>query len=373
MTCGDPHWYPRHNVLPALEATILFSTRLRPVVVAFAVIALALAALPARADTAGDLQAAKQRADAAQAELDRVAQLWQDAEAQLARAQDQEAAARARIAQLEDELAGARRQLNERAAALYIAGGSQPFLALLTSSSIADATDRLQYATALAQQDADLATAVAAQAQELSWQQAQLADAVSAQASAAASLKTQTDAIQSQVADYDARVQDLQQRLAAEQAAASTPSAGPITTTGGGAPPPVSGSGWLQTCPVNGPSSFVDSFGDPRSGGRTHQGIDMIAAYGTPVVAVDSGTVHRTSSSTGGYGTVIFHDGGADWTFYTHFSSYAGPGEGSHVSAGETIGLVGSTGDTSVNHLHFEYHPGGGSAVDPYAALAAIC
>jgi len=70
---------------------------------------------------------------------------------------------------------------------------------------------------------------------------------------------------------------------------------------------------------------------------------------------------------------VVFHDGSADWTFYTHFSSYAGPSDGGHVSAGETIGLVGATGDTTVNHLHFEYHPGGGAAVDPYAALLGVC
>lgn len=334
-------------------------------------LALAVAALPASADTASDLETAKQQADAARADLDRVVQQWQDAEAQLAQAQDAADAAAARIAELQDALAGARRELNARATELYMAGASQPVLALITSSSLTEATDRLQYASALAQQDTDLAARVSVQSQELAWQQDRLQTAIGQRTSALASLQQQEAIIRTKVSELDARAQELQRQLDAQQAATS-PSPG-TPPSGSGDPAPVSGSGWLQTCPVNGPTSFVDSFGDPRPGGRTHQGIDLIAAFGTPVVAVHAGTVHRTSSSTGGYGTVVFHDGSADWTFYTHFSSYTGPGEGSHVSAGEAIGLVGSTGDTSVNHLHFEYHPGGGAAVDPYTALLGVC
>ena len=85
-----------------------------------------------------------------------------------------------------------------------------------------------------------------------------------------------------------------------------------------------------------------------------------------------SGTVHRTGSSIGGLGVVVFHDGSSDWTFYTHFDSYGAYGEGSHVSAGSTIGYVGNTG-TTVYHLHFEYHPGGGAAINPYTALLGVC
>ncbi len=132
----------------------------------------------------------------------------------------------------------------------------------------------------------------------------------------------------------------------------------------------ITGSGAIQTCPVAGPNSFVDSFGWPRPGGRTHQGIDLIAAYGTPIVAVAPGNARSASSVLGGLGVVVEHDSGGDWTFYAHLSSYAAMG---HVSAGTVIGYVGSTGDTSVNHLHFEYHPNGGAAVNPYSALVAVC
>ncbi|MEO8476029.1 MAG: peptidoglycan DD-metalloendopeptidase family protein [Actinomycetota bacterium] len=338
-----------------------------------AALAIAVVAVPANADTSSQLDAAKRESAAAQAELDRVAQLWQEAEAKLAVSQDDAEAARARIADLEGRLGAVQVRLNDRAAALYMAGGDPTVMALITSGSVSDVADRLQFASAVAQGDADLATAVSVQTQELAWERERLAGAVADGRTAVASLQAQSDAIRSTVQDVQSRVGALEDQLAAEQTPSPSPGGGGHTSGGDGNPPPISGGGWLQTCPVNGSNSFVDSFGDPRSGGRSHEGIDLIAAYATPVVATHAGTVHHTSSAPGGYGTVLFHDGSADWTFYTHFSSYTGPGEGGHVNAGDTIGLVGSTGDTTVNHLHFEYHPGGGAAINPYAALLAVC
>ena len=333
----------------------------------------AAAAVPASADTASELESAQQQLESARAELDRVNQLWQDAEAQLARSQDAAEAAAARIQTLRADLASIQRELDRRAAALFITGGSPEALALLTSESVTDAVDRLEFASAVAQGDNDLATRVSVESQELEWQQELLADAVSAQTRATESLEAQQSTIQTELERYASRVEDLQAQLDAERARSpGGESGGPGDPNGGGSPPPISGTGWIQTCPVNGPTSFVDSFGDPRPGGRTHQGIDMIADLGTPVVAVHSGTVHRTGSTVGGLGIVVFHDGSSDWTFYTHLDSYASPGEGAHVSSGSTIGYVGNTG-TTVYHLHFEYHPGGGAAINPYSALLGVC
>ncbi len=132
---------------------------------------------------------------------------------------------------------------------------------------------------------------------------------------------------------------------------------------------PVTGSGAISTCPVAGPVSFVDSFGWPRPG-HSHQGIDMIAAYGTPIVAVHSGNAVQTSNSLGGLAVNVYHDWSSDFTYYAHLSSYGSSG---HVAAGQVIGYVGATGNAGVNHLHFEYHPGGGSAINPYSALVAVC
>jgi murein DD-endopeptidase MepM/ murein hydrolase activator NlpD len=125
-------------------------------------------------------------------------------------------------------------------------------------------------------------------------------------------------------------------------------------------------------CPVGGTVNFSDTWGAARSGGRQHQGTDMMAAHGTPVVANVSGQLQHKYNGLGGTSYYLHADNGD--TFYgAHLQEYVG-GE-RQVSAGEIIGRVGSTGNaqSSSPHLHFEYHPGGGSAVNPYSLLDQIC
>ncbi|MGH9116391.1 MAG: murein hydrolase activator EnvC family protein, partial [Acidimicrobiales bacterium] len=125
----------------------------------------------------------------------------------------------------------------------------------------------------------------------------------------------------------------------------------------------------LQFCPVGGATTFVDSWGDPRSGGRRHQGVDMMAAMGTPAVAPVSGVVEHRGSSLGG---LSYHLNGDDGHYYygTHLSAY---GQGGHVAAGTVIGYVGESGNASTPHLHFEIHPYGGAAVNPTPSVRAVC
>ncbi len=324
----------------------------------------ALTAIPTLAGAESKLAAARDRLDSAREELTRVTAEWQETETRLGEAQDAAAAASARIAGLQARLARIRESLNDRVAAAFMSGGSRSIGALLTSDSIEDASDRLQYTQSVVQGDADLATEVAVVAEEVRRQEALLRRAAEQEAAASNDLEAQRTEIAAKVEQLDNVVQELETELeAADERAISL--GGPAS--GGGVS--ITGTGAIQTCPVAGNNSFVDSFGWPRPGGRTHQGIDMIAAAGTPVVAVAPGNARSASSVLGGLGVVVEHDSGGDWTFYAHLSSFGATGR---VSAGTVIGYVGDTG-TTVNHLHFEYHPNGGAAVNPYSALVAVC
>lgn len=135
------------------------------------------------------------------------------------------------------------------------------------------------------------------------------------------------------------------------------------------------GAGWR--CPVAGPVSFTDTWHAPRSGGRLHEGVDLFARRGIPVVAPVDGNVEYRSNSLGG---PSFHLWGDDGTYYygTHLSGY-GPVSG-HVAAGTVVGFVGSTGNAAgtAPHLHFEIHPGRRrgdppSPTNPTGTVAAAC
>jgi len=132
------------------------------------------------------------------------------------------------------------------------------------------------------------------------------------------------------------------------------------------------GSG-AYACPVAGRRSFTDDFGDPRPGGRHHQGNDILSPRGTPIVAVIAGTIRTTYSSNGGI-SLYLHGVDGDEYFYAHNSRNVAT-TGEHVSRGEVIAYVGNTGDAAggPTHLHFERHPGGGAAVDPYRFLVRAC
>jgi murein DD-endopeptidase MepM/ murein hydrolase activator NlpD len=125
-------------------------------------------------------------------------------------------------------------------------------------------------------------------------------------------------------------------------------------------------------CPVAGPVHFTDSWGDARSGGRRHQGTDMMAAYGTPVVAPVGGVVSTSSSGAGGLTVELVGDDGNTYKGM-HLARYAGVT--GNVASGTVIGYVGSSGNARGGspHLHFQMHPGGGAPVNPYSKVAAYC
>ena len=161
-------------------------------------------------------------------------------------------------------------------------------------------------------------------------------------------------------------------RRAAEAAAEAAAGTTPSTHAAPDAPAPINGN---LACPVGNPVAFSDTWGAPRSGGRRHQGVDMMARHGTPVYAITAGKITRMNSSgLGGISLYMYGDDGNQY-YYTHLQGYADVSSGQRVAAGTLIAYVGSTGNASASapHLHFEVHPGGGSAVNPYPYAARAC
>lgn len=133
--------------------------------------------------------------------------------------------------------------------------------------------------------------------------------------------------------------------------------------------------GQLASFPVPATCKYWDTFGAPRSGGRAHQGVDIAAKSGTPIYAVQDGRISKQqkdskASLAGNAIWLKMKDG--TYYFYGHLSAFAeGVGLGSPVHAGDVIGYVGATGNAEIPHLHFEVHPWGGAAVNPYPILRA--
>ncbi len=159
----------------------------------------------------------------------------------------------------------------------------------------------------------------------------------------------------------------------AQQASAPAP-APAVTPAPAPAPappsPPPSNAGSGIVCPIAGPRAFGDTWGAGRSGGRSHEGVDMMSPAGTPLVAVESGYAQFKTTRLGGNSIWVNGNSGTRY-FYAHLSAWEGSSR--NVSQGEVIGYVGATGNTSANHLHFEVHPGGGRAVNPYPYVRAVC
>ena len=139
------------------------------------------------------------------------------------------------------------------------------------------------------------------------------------------------------------------------------------------------------TSPIDGvkASAILDTFNEARTGGKRHEATDIMTPRGTPIHAVEDGTIRKLFLSRAGGNTIYEFDPPVVYCFYyAHLDHYAeGLHEGMGVKKGDVIGYAGSTGDASANapHLHFAIFKLGpeknwwqGAAINPYPILLRL-
>lgn len=354
-------------------------------------------------DAAAEIQAARDRADTA-------AQALFDKESEIDQLEVSISSAEAELAQIEGEAEEMREGLEYQAVRQFVGAGPTNFPLLI---DLEDANDSLSagvygsIASETANVDLDdfdaVMTEVDEQRDSLESQRDDAEEATrtyaALQATAEAEVellgeieaqRLQDEAVQHEL-DEQQRQREERERLereatdeaaaAAQAAAVPAPVATPATpptptpttpTEPATVPPtpPPDDAGSNLACPIAGPRSFADTWGAPRSGGRSHEGVDMMSPGGTPLVAMEAGRVEFKTNTLGG-NTVRLYGASGTRYYYAHLSSWEGSSR--PVAKGDVIGYVGKTGNTSANHLHLQVHPGGGQAVNPYPYARRAC
>jgi murein DD-endopeptidase MepM/ murein hydrolase activator NlpD len=291
---------------------------------------------------------------AAQARLDESTRTIEALEDRLEAADHRIEEIETRVTELKKRDAKLEAEVVKRAKTLYMSGRGDMLQALFGAKTIGELSDAAEMLSQVSLDDSHVFIDLARSRAELTKLQDELLGRRTELRESFEALKKEHDRQQAMFDAVAADYESLQDRVAP-----SAPSAARIRATGG------------MFCPVGGPTSFVDSWGAPRSG-HTHQGVDMMGSYGTPLVAIVSGTITYAAYDGSG-GNMIFlsgDDGNAYWYMHNQ-ENYV---TGGHVTAGQTIASLGDTGNAAgTPHLHFEYHPGGGSAVNPYPLVASLC
>jgi murein DD-endopeptidase MepM/ murein hydrolase activator NlpD len=356
-------------------------------IVSLSVLALVtgLAATPALGTTKGDVERAcrNERAalddyEEASAAFDASETAYWAAAADVDRIQRKQEHTEGVVDAFQQQIDQAKARFERQAVEMYMqGGGSNPGLFFL-ASSLSDVITSTEFLNASSQQDADAAGDLGALEVQLGDLQVQLADTevelqdVEDERHDIMDEHEQTmEAEQAAWKRLSGTCREMQAKYEVEQARARAAAAARRGAGAAGAPAAAT-PGFL--CPSPG-SSFIDSWGAARSGGRRHKGVDMMAPRGVPLYAVASGTVYRSNSNLGGISVWLAADYGTGY-YYAHLSSW-NISNGQHVSKGDVVGYNGNTGNAAggPTHLHFEIHPGGrGSpAVNPYPTVRAAC
>ena len=379
--------YPWHRrgLIPSPNRNVAGSTRtpwetLRPVrlFVVAALVAAGLAALPSSSASGDDIDEVRARAQALTQDL-------ADAESRLGRLEQDITTAQHQTEEAEREIAGLQSQVQELAVQQYVRPTEVLFLVGedLTRQTRADASARI-----VSRGDVDALDRFQGAQEDLEAASAHLVELQADQEDAVAELEQRQDDLEVELA----RLQELErQRREAEERARQEAAAAAATAAaaadddppptdggggggggdggGGGGTPPPSGGGII--CPVQGPVAFSDTWGAARSGGREPQGRRHAGRLRHPIVAPVSGNVElRTGASVACRSTST----ATTATTTTAPTCRATPRAAPATWRRHGDRLRGRHRQRpGTPHLHFEIHPGGGSAVNPYPAIAAAC
>ncbi len=256
---------------------------------------------------------------------------------------------------LEDRAEQLRALLDERTREAYMTGMGTNILYLLTATSAADLASRLSFLEELNRRDAALVRGVERVQERLAGARETLARMRAMRELALQQLAANRRELRRKLAESRDLFAFLKERKheVLHEISAIRP---------------------FAVCPVDGPHAIADDFGirvhHPKEWGGTHihQGNDISAPLGTPIVAPFDGLAVANPNKIGGLAVEVYGEFG--FVYNAHLSRYGQLGE---VEKGDVIGYVGATGNAGGPHDHFEWHPANGDAVDPYEFLLMVC
>ncbi len=263
-----------------------------------------------------------------------------------------------KLAKTKKRLTAAKKQLNGRANSMYRREELELLTFLVGASSFEELVTRSDYLARIGKADAEAVAEVKKIKAELTEQRSELKKQRKSRAAEVSKLRSRKEKLQKRLSATEAEFRRVQRQL-------------DNARSGGSLPRGVAGAAGPNgmVFPVRGSYYYSDTWGASRSGGRRrHQGTDIMARTGTPVVAAVAGTV--TSKSGGLGGRTIWLRGKNGWTFYyAHLDRWIV--RSGSVKAGQVIGTVGSTGNASASapHLHLQMHWKGGAPTNPYPYL----
>jgi murein DD-endopeptidase MepM/ murein hydrolase activator NlpD len=329
------------------------------------IIGLLMASAPVGAQTTKEqLDDARQETTRIRSEFERIAQAFAEADLAQHRTEEQMERTAAEVARAKADIAELQDSLKDRIRTAYRMRGIGFFQFLLEARSFRDFNLRLMSLQRQTLADEDVLLQLRRKRAELQLKERQLAVENGVYERRRENYEKQAVNVRITLQQANSLVAQLKNRYTREQIAKlfsiSRVTGGRIIS--------------LAHCPVDPPHVVTNSFGASRGGGsRRHQGNDIMADMGVPLRAVNDGTVTRVSNH--GLGGLAFYlwDGSTEY-YYAHLSKVA-VSSGQRVSAGQLVGNNGDTGNAKggAPHLHFEIHPGGGSAIDPYPSLSTVC